>query len=193
MGSCCGKFHEDIRWPKYWNFSNTFFWGPCFIPWVLVHTRPCMCPPRVEFLFPPVLWNSCNQASLAFKARFSGASSSCCQTSRQGSLTWGSIFSLLWENFCGIIISSLWTAHLVVWDLILSQLHPSYHLTAWKIPWMEEPGRLQSMGSPRVRQTKWLHFTSLHLHHLICGFFLFRCRGSFLVGSSNFCWWLFSS
>ena len=22
---------------------------------------------------------------------------------------------------------------------------------AWKIPWMEEPGRLQSMGSPRVR------------------------------------------
>ena len=23
---------------------------------------------------------------------------------------------------------------------------------AWKIPWMEEPGRLQSMGSLRVRQ-----------------------------------------
>ena len=23
---------------------------------------------------------------------------------------------------------------------------------AWKIPWMEEPGRLQSMGSQRVRQ-----------------------------------------
>ena len=22
---------------------------------------------------------------------------------------------------------------------------------AWKIPWMEEPGRLQSTGSPRVR------------------------------------------
>ena len=22
----------------------------------------------------------------------------------------------------------------------------------WKIPWMEEPGGLQSMGSPRVRQ-----------------------------------------
>ena len=22
---------------------------------------------------------------------------------------------------------------------------------AWKIPWMEEPGRLQSMGLPRVR------------------------------------------
>ena len=23
-------------------------------------------------------------------------------------------------------------------------------ILAWKIPWMEEPGRLQSMGSPRV-------------------------------------------
>ena len=23
---------------------------------------------------------------------------------------------------------------------------------AWKIPWMEEPGGLQSMGLPRVRQ-----------------------------------------
>ena len=25
---------------------------------------------------------------------------------------------------------------------------------AWKIPWMEEPGRLQSMGSQRVRQER---------------------------------------
>ena len=29
---------------------------------------------------------------------------------------------------------------------------------AWKIPWTEEPGRLQSMGSRRVRHTEWLHF-----------------------------------
>ena len=27
-----------------------------------------------------------------------------------------------------------------------------YSTLAWKIPWMEEPGRLQSMGSLRVRQ-----------------------------------------
>ena len=25
-------------------------------------------------------------------------------------------------------------------------------IVAWKIPWMEEPGRLQSMGLQRVRQ-----------------------------------------
>ena len=29
---------------------------------------------------------------------------------------------------------------------------------AWKIPWMEESGRLQSMGSQRVDTTEWLHF-----------------------------------
>ena len=27
---------------------------------------------------------------------------------------------------------------------------PHSSALAWKIPWMEEPGRLQSMGSPRV-------------------------------------------
>ena len=31
-------------------------------------------------------------------------------------------------------------------------------ILAWKIPWMEEPGRLQSMESQRVRLTDWLHF-----------------------------------
>ena len=29
---------------------------------------------------------------------------------------------------------------------------------AWKIPWTEEPGRLLSVGSRRVRQAERLHF-----------------------------------
>ena len=74
-----------------------------FFPWV-VHTRPCVPPLRVEFLFPPVLWSSCNQTPLAFTARFSQGSSSRCQTLSLGSLTWGSKLSLLWQSFCGIII-----------------------------------------------------------------------------------------
>ena len=37
-------------------------------------------------------------------------------------------------------------------------ISPHSSLLAWKIPWMEEPGRLQSMGSLRVRQTERLHF-----------------------------------
>ena len=32
---------------------------------------------------------------------------------------------------------------------------------AWKTPWMEEPGGLQSMGSLRVEPTERLHFHTL--------------------------------
>ena len=35
---------------------------------------------------------------------------------------------------------------------------PHSSTLAWKIPWMEEPGRLQSMGSLRVGMTEQLHF-----------------------------------
>ena len=43
-------------------------------------------------------------------------------------------------------------------------------ILAWKIPWTEEPGRLQSMGSQRVRHD-WatsLHFTSCPVDSQIC-------------------------
>ena len=42
---------------------------------------------------------------------------------------------------------------------------PHSSILAWKIPWTEEPGRLQSMGSQRVRHNR---ATSLSL-----SFFLF--------------------
>ena len=35
---------------------------------------------------------------------------------------------------------------------------PHSSTLAWKIPWTEEPCRLQSMGSLRVGHTEWLHF-----------------------------------
>ena len=40
-----------------------------------------------------------------------------------------------------------------------------YSTLAWKVPWMEEPGRLQSMGSLRVGTTERLTFT-FHFHEL---------------------------
>ena len=67
-------------------------------------TLLCVCPPRVESLFPPVLSKSCNQIPLAFKVWFSGNSSSCCWKPRLGSLMWGSEPSLQWVDFCGIIV-----------------------------------------------------------------------------------------
>ena len=45
-------------------------------------------------------------------------------------------------------------------DLLEKEMAPHSSILAWKIPWMEEPGRLQSMGSQRDT-TEQLHFTSL--------------------------------
>ena len=36
-------------------------------------------------------------------------------------------------------------------DLLEKEMAPHSSTVAWKIPWTEEPGRLQSMGSQRVR------------------------------------------
>ena len=72
-------------------------------PWVLVCTRFCRCPLRVESLFPPVLWKSCNHILLAFTVRFPWSSQSLCQIPKLGSLTWGSEPSQQQENFFGII------------------------------------------------------------------------------------------
>ena len=35
-------------------------------------------------------------------------------------------------------------------DPLEKEMAPHSSILAWKIPWMEEPGRLQSMGSQRV-------------------------------------------
>ena len=79
-------------------------WVSAPFPWVLVHTGPCLCPSRVEFLFLPVLWKSYNLIPLAFKARPSGASLSCCLTPQLSCLMWGSGLSLQWQNFCGTVV-----------------------------------------------------------------------------------------
>ena len=39
-------------------------------------------------------------------------------------------------------------------------------ILAWKIPWTEEPGRLQSMGSQRVGHN-WMTSLSLSINHLV--------------------------
>ena len=48
-------------------------------------------------------------------------------------------------------------------DLLEKEMatHPS--IPDWKIPWTEEPGRLQSMVSQRVDTTEQLHFFLLSL------------------------------
>ena len=67
--------------------------------WVLAHARFCVCPPRLESLFPPVLWKSCSQIPLAFKVRFP-----LCWGPRLGSLTSGSEPSQQCENSFGATV-----------------------------------------------------------------------------------------
>ena len=44
---------------------------------------------------------------------------------------------------------------------------PHSSTLAWKTPWTEEPGGLQSMGSPRVGRTRLIDFTfTFHSHAL---------------------------
>ena len=49
----------------------------------------------------------------------------------------------------------LWMLNMVQvffrWDSLEKAMAPHSSILTWKIPWMEEPGRLQSMGSWRVR------------------------------------------
>ena len=79
-------------------------------PWVTAPspgswcTHYFVCAHQEWSLFPPILSKSCNQMPPAFTVRFSGNSSSLCQTLRLGSLTWGSEPSLQWVDFCGIIV-----------------------------------------------------------------------------------------
>ena len=70
------------------------------LSWSLVHMKPCVRPPRVEFVFPSVLQSSCPQASLAFNAKFSCSSSSQYLAPRLGNPMWGSELSFLWESLC---------------------------------------------------------------------------------------------
>ena len=73
-------------------------------PWVLVHTRFCLCPLRAESLFPPILCKSCNQVLLAFKVKSPGDSQSLCWIPRLESLVWGLEPSQQCKNFFGITV-----------------------------------------------------------------------------------------
>ena len=85
-------------------FRFSLLWSRCSFLCVLVRTRFCVCPPRLQSLFPPVLWKSYDQILLAFKVRFPGVSQSLSWIPRLGSPTLGLEPSQQWENFLGIIV-----------------------------------------------------------------------------------------
>ena len=106
----CGKpllIHASTGDPPI--LAGGFGWVFCEVTapflMVLVHRRFCLYSPRLETLFPSVLWKSYNQIPLAFKVRFPGNSQSLCWIPRLGILTWGSEPLQQWENsFCIIVL-----------------------------------------------------------------------------------------
>ena len=49
-------------------------------------------------------------------------------------------------------MQKIWVQSLGQEDLLEKEMAPHSSTLAWKIPWMQEPGGLQSMGSQRVGQ-----------------------------------------
>ena len=63
---------------------------------------------------------------------------------------------MLWSSLVAQTVKHLPTmwetwVHSLGWeDLLEKEMATHSSILAWKIPWMEEPGRLQSMGSQRI-------------------------------------------
>ena len=52
---------------------------------------------------------------------------------------------------CLLAMQETWVQSLGWEDPLEQKMATHYSTLAWKIPWTEEPGRLQSMGLQRVR------------------------------------------
>ena len=65
-----------------------------------------------------------------------------------------------------------WVQSLGLEDLLEKEMVAHSSTLAWKIPWMEDPGRLQSMGSKRVGHESDITFTFKVLDKIL--FFLIQ-------------------
>ena len=68
------------------------------------------------------------------------------------------IFNQLLAKGNSTIAGTLSVLFIVVFLESEKAMAPHSSTLAWKIPWTEEPGRLQSMGSLKSDTTEWLHF-----------------------------------
>ena len=69
---------------------------------------------------------------------------------------------------CVPTMRETWVESLGGEDLLEKKMATHSSILAWKIPWMEEPGGLQSMGLQRVGQdieTKWQRRLALGTGH----------------------------
>ena len=69
---------------------------------------------------------------------------------RELPLTWASLVAQRLK--CLPPMRETWVRSLGQEDLLEKEMVTHSSILAWRIPWTEKPGRLQSMGSQRVRQ-----------------------------------------
>ena len=60
---------------------------------------------------------------------------------------------------CLLAMRKTWVQSLGQEDPMEKEMATLSSILAWKIPWMEEPGGLQSMGHKESDKTERLHFT----------------------------------
>ena len=70
-----------------------------------------------------------------------------------------------WEVKVSASMQETWVRSLGLEDPLEKEMAIHSNTIAWKIPWTEEPGRLQSMGSRRVGYD-WATSFSLSLYHI---------------------------
>ena len=132
-----------IRWPKYWNFS--FNISPS-------NEHPGLISFRMDWLdllaiqgtLKRFLQDHSSKASILWRSAFFTVQLS------HPYVTTGKTIALTRQTFVGRVMSLLLNTLSRLPSEKAMALHSS--TLAWKIPWTEEPGRLQSMGSLRVGQ-----------------------------------------
>ena len=99
-------------------------------------------------------------------------------------LTWASLVAQTVKRLSTICKTRVWS--LGQEEPLEKEMATDSSILAWKIPWTEDPGRLQSMGSQRVRHN-WATSLSLYLltQHLYWA--------SSLLSILLFIWYTFSS
>ena len=74
--------------------------------------------------------------------------------------SWGSLVAQMIKNLPAVPETWVWS---LGWeDPLQKEMATHSSLRAWRIPWTEEPGRLQSLGSQRIRHDWGTNFLPLH-------------------------------
>ena len=170
-----------VRWPKYWSFS--FSISPsneysglisCRMDWLTLLA--------VQETLKSLLQHHSSKASILLCSAFFIVQLSHPYMTTGKTIAWtiwtfvDKVMSLLFNMLSRLVIwaslvaqrlkhlpgmQETWVRSLGQEDSLEKEMAPHSSTLAWRIPWREEPGRLQSMGSQRVRHD-WA--TSLHFH-----------------------------